>query len=128
MIPGARKSLTHKSAYQISDSEDSELSDDVSDVSLFDSEMGSDPLEGSEDSDGNADPIINDTIEESNPTATMVSAANIAGSDPRTEPAVTSRRRRTRTTRDGNATRIRRRHGRFEDRVSYYYIMHDLQH
>lgn len=118
---GAKKSMNDESLHQILDSEDSSLSEDISNVSLFASDLDTGAFEESGDSDTDVD----DTFEKSNDPTRSGSAIATASLNPITAQASVPQRRRARATRDANPNRSRRRYGGMEDRVCYAYLPAD---
>lgn len=114
----AKMSMSGRNPHQILDSEDSNLSEDISNVSMFASDLDSDAFEESGDSDADVD----DAFERSNDPTRSGSAAATAPFDANTAPASVSRRRRARATRAANPNRVRRRYRGMEDRVCYTYL------
>lgn len=110
----AKQSIKDRNLQQILDSEDSELSEDFSDISLFNSDLDSDAFQESGDSDAD----IDDVLGRSNDATSLATVATTS-SNTFTAPAAGARRRRGRGPRGANSTRNRRRFGAMEDRVSH---------
>lgn len=118
---GAKKSMIGRNSHQILDSEDSDLSESISNVSLFASDLDSDAFEESGDSDTDVD----DAFERSNGPPRSGSAAATASSDAIMAPTSVPRRRRARATPAANPNRVRRRYRGMEDRVCYTLLRTD---
>jgi len=114
----AKISMKDSCSHQILDSEDSELSGDLSEVSLFASDSESDAFAESGDSDAE----VYDALEGSNDATTTASAVATASSNAITAQTTVPRRRRARATRAANPNRVRHRYGGMEDRVGYRYL------
>lgn len=106
-------SMNGRGLHLIVDSEDTDISEDVSSVSLFASDFEIDALSEFEDSDAD----IDDFLEESNDPTRSGSAVATASFNVFTAPASVPRRRRARATQVANHNRIRHHYGRMEDRV-----------
>ena len=110
----AKKALKVTQIQQVLDSEDSDLSEQLSDASMFASDAASDAFEESEDSDESVDEITDGL---KNPSTAVAGPATV----PAIQSTAAPRRRRLRTApvvRAANRNRDRRRLTGLEDRVS----------
>lgn len=109
----AESSMNDRGLHQILDSEDTDISEDVSSCSLFASDLEIDALSEFEDSDADVDNFL----EESNDLTRSGSAVATASFNAFTAPASVPRRRRARATQVANHNRMRHHNRRMEDRV-----------
>jgi len=109
----AKKSLQDAEMRQIVDSEDSILSDNLSDVSLFASDLDSDAFQASGDSDDDVAESAEEFVNTMNAGARMAAVS----ATPVSAVATSRRRRRAPATQTTNPNRSRRRLRGFEDRV-----------